>query len=226
VVDGEHWHMTDEPVVPRIESRASETGRLEAFSDGVLAVAITFLAFNLPDLHPAAGRGTLAHQLYTQWPAGASYLVSFLTIGIIWVNHHALFAGLARVDRTLLFLNLALLAFVVLIPFATMTLAAYLRQRGGDAQLAAALYGIVLEGMSLCFGAIFEWSLRKGHTRYPIPPQSRRSVWLRFTIGGGFYLVGIVAALFNAALALLIYGAVALYYVFEHTPGGQPASDS
>lgn len=215
--------MTSEPAISRSESRASETGRLEAFSDGVLAVAITFLAFNLPNLHPIP-RMSLAHQLYAHWPAGASYLVSFLTIGIIWVNHHALFAGLARVDRTLLFLNLALLAFVVLIPFATMTLASYLRQRGADAHLAAALYGVVLEAMSVCFAAIFEWSLRKGHTRYPVPPEARRSVWLRFTIGGAFYLLAIAVSFYNAAVALLIYGAVALYYVFEHTPVGQTSS--
>ncbi|MGH9123266.1 MAG: TMEM175 family protein [Acidimicrobiales bacterium] len=214
--------MTSEPLPEQRESRASETRRLEAFSDGVLAVAITFLAFNLPDLHPDPKLGSLAHQLYLHWPAGAAYLVSFLTIGIIWVNHHSVFAGLVRVDRTLLFLNLALLAFVVLIPFATMTLAGYLRERGADAHLAAALYGIVLEAMSLCFAGIFEWSMRKGHTRDRLPPEVQRNVRLRFGIGNAFYLLAIGLSFFSAPLALAIYGAVAVYYVFEHTQPNQP----
>ena len=61
-------------------------GRLEAFSDGVFAVAITLLALNLAVKGP--GYGTLAHQLAHQWPGYLAYLISFFTIGIIWVNHH------------------------------------------------------------------------------------------------------------------------------------------
>ena len=72
--------------------------RLEAFSDGVFAIAITLLVLELDVPHPADGG--LAHALAEQWPAYAAYVVSFLTIGIIWINHHAVMANLVAVDRT------------------------------------------------------------------------------------------------------------------------------
>jgi hypothetical protein len=107
-----------------------ESGRLEAFSDGVFAVAITLLALNL--VVPGPGHSPLAEQLASHWPVFAAFAVSFLTIGIIWVNHHALFRNFAKIDRPLLFLNLLLLFFIVSIPFATATIADYLTRGGGD----------------------------------------------------------------------------------------------
>src|SRR5215468_9072485 len=101
-----------------------ESGRLEAFSDGVFAVAITLLALNLAV--PGPGHGPLGEQLTSHWPAFAAYAVSFFTLGIIWVNHHAMFRNFSEIDRGLLFLNLLLLFFLVAIPFATATLADYL----------------------------------------------------------------------------------------------------
>ena len=147
--------------------------RLEAFSDGVFAVAITLLALDLRVDGP--GQGTLADQLGHQWPVFAAYVVSFFVIGIVWVNHHALFTSFARVDRSLLFLNLLLLLWIAAIPFATSTMATYLRTDGGDAHLAAALYSAVLEGMSLSFTSIFVWSLRRGNRRVPLPSGAARA---------------------------------------------------
>ena len=194
----------------------SDSGRLEAFSDGVLAVAITLLALNLSIDGP--GHGSLAHQLAHRWPVVVAYLVSFFTIGIIWVNHHALFRTLAQVDRTLLFLNLLLLMFVVVIPFATSTLATYLRAGGTDAHLAAALYGLVLEGMSLSFGGIFVWAVRRGHFQQQLGREEARRAMLRFGFGNTVYLVAAAIAFLNAPLALGLYGAIAVYYIFEQTP--------
>jgi hypothetical protein len=91
-------------------------GRLEAFSDGVFAVAITLLVLDLAVAGPGPGHGSLAHQLAHRWPGFAAYVISFLTIGIIWVNHHALVSNLKVVTRPLMFLNLLLLMFVVLVP--------------------------------------------------------------------------------------------------------------
>ncbi|MBJ7602742.1 MAG: DUF1211 domain-containing protein [Candidatus Dormibacteraeota bacterium] len=194
-----------------------DRGRLEAFSDGVFAVAITLLALNLVVAGP--GHGSLLRQLGDHWPSFVSYLISFFTIGIIWVNHHALVRNIAVVDRTLLFLNLALLLFVVLIPFATGTMAEYLTSADQDAKVATALYGAVFEGMSLSFAAIFAWSLREGRTHRPVPQEARRTAWWRFTIGGLVYLLAIGVAFISAPAALAIIGLVAVYYVFERTPG-------
>jgi hypothetical protein len=104
-----------------MEAPTPSTDRLEAFSDGVFAVAATLLVLNLK-----VGSGGLAHALAKQWPHYATYVVSFLTIGIIWLNHHAQFHRIDHPDRTLMVINLFLLMFVTLIPFPTGLLADHL----------------------------------------------------------------------------------------------------
>ena len=145
-----------------------DRSRLEAFSDGVFAVAITLLALDLTVEGP--GHGRLLDQLYDKWPAFLAYLISFFMIGIVWVNHHALVRSIIKVDRLLLFLNLVLLLFVVLIPFATATEADYFPHNDRDAQLAMVLYAGVFLGMSIGFGAIFEWTLHGERVYQPLPP--------------------------------------------------------
>jgi uncharacterized membrane protein len=193
-----------------------DRGRLEAFSDGVIAVGITLLALNL--FLPGPGHGPLLGQLGQRWPTFVAYLVSFTVIGIIWVNHHALIDNVAYVNRTLLFLNLLLLLFVVMIPFATATMADYLTSGGQDSHIAMALYGLILEGMGLCFAAIFGWSMGEGRTTNPVPPEARRAAWLRFALGAFAYLVAIAVAFVSAPAALLIIALVAVYYIAERTP--------
>jgi TMEM175 potassium channel family protein len=193
-----------------------DSGRLEAFSDGVFAVAITLLALNLAV--PGPGHGSLTRQLAGHWPSFAAYAVSFLTIGIIWVNHHALFKDLAQIDRALLFLNLLMLFFVVAIPFATATIAAYLSQGGAGASVAAVLYLGVFEGMSLSFGALFYWSIWRKHLKIALTTSAARAASIRFGAGNLAYLAAIAVAFLSAPASLLISGLVAAYYVFEHTP--------
>src|ERR1700746_2300294 len=110
-----------------------DRSRLEAFSDGVFAVAITLLALDLTVEGP--GHGRLIDQLHHKWPAFLAFLISFFMIGIVWVNHHALLRSIIKVDRLLLFLNLVLLLFVVLIPFATATEADYFPANDANGQL-------------------------------------------------------------------------------------------
>jgi uncharacterized membrane protein len=196
-----------------------DRGRLEAFSDGVFAVAITLLALNLAVAGP--GHGTLAHQLAAKWPGYVAYLISFFTIGIIWVNHHALVSNVAVVTRVLLFLNLLLLLFVVLLPVVTGTVADYLAPGGFDAKLAVAGYGVVLEGMSVGFASMLEWSLGEGRTRVRVPAGKRWEARLRFMSGGLVYLLVIAIAFVSAPAALGLSGVVALYYVFERTPAAR-----
>jgi uncharacterized membrane protein len=191
-------------------------GRLEAFSDGVIAVAITLLALDLAV--PGPGHGPLLGQLGDRWPSFVAYLISFLTIGIIWVNHHQRIQDVKVVNRTLLFLNLLLLVFVVAIPFATATMAEYLTRGGDDARASMLLYAGVFQGMGLAFALIFEWSLRPGRLHHPIPRELRRTYRLRFSIGALVYAVAIGVAFFSPLTSLIIIGVVAIYYVFEQTP--------
>jgi uncharacterized membrane protein len=198
-----------------------DSDRLEAFSDGVFAVAITLLALGLAVARP--GHRSLAYQLSGQWPSFAAYAVSFLTIGIIWVNHHTLFKNFAGIDRTLLFLNLLLLFFVVSIPFATSTLAAYLKAGGFNASVAAAIYQGVFEGMSLSFGILFWWSIRHEHLKIALTPAAARSAMIRFGIGNVAYIAAIGVAFRSAPASLAISALVAVYYMFEQTPARRPA---
>ncbi len=203
-----------------------DRSRLEAFSDGVFAVAITLLALNLAVAGPGPGHPSLLSQLGSHWPSFAAYLISFFMIGIIWVNHHVLVKSIKTVDRTLLFLNLVLLLFVVLIPFATATVAEYLRGGGQDARVAMALYAAVFFCMSLGFAGIFEWTLHGERLHRPVPPESHWEARTRFVGGGLAYVVAIVVALFNAVAAFVIIALVAVYYVFERTPALPADADS
>ena len=199
-----------------------DRSRLEAFSDGVFAVAITLLALNLTVAGP--GHGHLIDQLH--WPAFAGYLVSFLTIGIIWVNHHVLVRQITKVDRTLLFVNLMLLLFVVLIPFGTATAADYLPHNSPDARLAMVLYAGIFLGMSAGFGAIFEWTLHGEHVYDPLPAEQHWAARRRFVGGALVYVVAVVVAVFNALAAFVLIGLTAVYYIIERTPASPASPDS
>src|SRR6185312_13610216 len=117
------------------------TGRAEAFSDGVFAIAITLLVLSLR----LSGTGTVTSQLLAAWPQYLAYVVSFLTIGIMWLNHHALMGSLRIVDRPLLVINLFLLMGVVAVPWPTTLVADHLNGPAvGGGRAAAIVYGVVL----------------------------------------------------------------------------------
>ena len=196
--------------------RLMDRSRLEAFSDGVFAVAITLLALDLTVEGP--GHGSLLDQLYDKWPAFLAYLISFFMIGIVWVNHHALVRSITKVDRLLLFLNLVLLLFVVLIPFATATEADYFPANDHDGQLAMVLYAGVFLGMSIGFGAIFEWTLHGERVYQPVPRERHWAARARFVGGGLVYVVAVIVATFNAVAAFVLIALVAVYYIVENTP--------
>src|SRR4051794_26914141 len=123
------------------------TARMETFSDGVFAIAATLLVLEI-------GVGTGADQhlgraLVDLWPSYLAYATSFLTIGIIWVNHHECVACMARVDRTMLFINIVFLMVVAFIPFPTKLVAAPLQTRGEPAAVSA--YALPLLAMSVFY---------------------------------------------------------------------------
>ncbi|HEX4308215.1 MAG TPA: TMEM175 family protein, partial [Solirubrobacterales bacterium] len=130
------------------EPLVMSTNRLEAFSDGVFAIAITLLVLDLGVPKPGSGR--LGHELLAQWPSYAAYLISFFTIGIIWINHHAAFSRLRGVDHSILIWNLVLLLTVSVLPFTTSLMAEYLKESSGES-LAAAIFG----GSFLLMGTVF-----------------------------------------------------------------------
>ena len=109
--------------------------------------------------------------------------MSFFIIGVIWVNHHALFARASRVDRGVMFYNLLLLMFVVTIPFTTSTLAGYLRAGGTDERVAVVLYGISMEGMAISFTLILWHLVRRNLLLRPVSAAQGRTAVRRFGTG-------------------------------------------
>jgi uncharacterized membrane protein len=195
-----------------------DRSRLESFSDGVFAVAITLLALNLTVAGPGHGNGSLAHQLWDHWPAFVAYVISFFTIGVIWVNHHATITNVRVVSRPLLYVNLVLLLVVVAIPFATSTMADYLTKNDWDAHVAAALYAGVFEAMGLAFAAVFEWILRHDDLLHQaMPGAAKNGARLRFYCGQIFYLIAIAVAFISAPVSVGICALVGIYYIFQRS---------
>ncbi|HEX4661722.1 MAG TPA: TMEM175 family protein [Streptosporangiaceae bacterium] len=209
------------------------SGRAESFSDGVFAVAITVLIFNLLPI----GQINLSYTvLRGAWPQYAAYVVSFLTIGIMWMNHHTLFGHVRLIDRPLLVLNLLLLMGVVAIPFPTALVAEHLtgtphNKSGGPA--AAMIYGLVMIVISLFYNAIWEYLVRHAEALgSPSTRQQLRDAIPGFGAGPGMaariprwsiglvgYLAGaLIAAFVSAGVALAVYGALAVFYLFNHLP--------
>jgi uncharacterized membrane protein len=181
------------------------TARLEAFSDGVFAIAITLLVLEIraphgPDLWRALGH---------EWESYVAYLVSFLTIGIIWVNHHGLYDRVARADRTLMFLNLLLLMWVVLIPFPTGLVAEHIS--GSGAAPAAVVYAGVLLAMGLSFAANWRYAAARGYVQ--LTAEEMRALTRRNSAGLGFYALAVALGFVAPGVSLAICFAVAAYYV-------------
>jgi uncharacterized membrane protein len=185
--------------------------RLEAFSDGVFAIAITLLVL---DLHvPAPGSGELGHELLAQWPSYAAYVVSFLTIGIIWINHHAAFNRLRSVDHVILMWNLALLLTVGILPFTTSLMATYLKEGSGE-NLAAAIYGASF----LLMGAVFVGTNRQilmkrpAALKAPISDAAARRVLHFAALGQIPYALATALAFVSPYLTIGICAACGIYY--------------
>jgi uncharacterized membrane protein len=193
------------------------TARLEAFSDGVFAIAITLLVLNLKVPQPDSLHGqTLADALGHQWPAYFAYLVSFLVIGIIWINHHAMCALARRVGRRTLFANLVLLLTVSVIPYPTSLLATYLTADNADAHTAAAIYAATMVAMGLTFTVLFLSFARDARAQHsPISQADLSSALRRFGVGGLAYLATVGLAYVSPIAMLAAHALLAVYYCFD-----------
>ncbi|HTU96929.1 MAG TPA: TMEM175 family protein [Solirubrobacteraceae bacterium] len=198
------------------------TNRLESFSDGVMAVAITLLVLDIvpPTLEASAGRGLL-YELGQNWPHYIAYVISFMTIGIIWINHHAMISRLREADHSILILNLVLLMTIAVLPFATELMADYLRADHGQ-KLAAGVYSGAFLVMALAFSALNRHILlaRAHMLSAEIPLEERRRILSRSVSGVAPYLVATVLAVLSAYASLAVCAALALYYAFPLASGG------
>jgi uncharacterized membrane protein len=191
------------------------TSRLEAFSDGVFAIAGTLLVL---ELRVPADTTELSTALVRLWPAYAAYLVSFLTIGIIWVNHHTLLEHCKRVDRRFLYLNLLLLIAVGIVPFPTALVGQYILSTDG-ATAALVVYGGGGLLIAVAFTGVFLYAT---HDRRLVGDKAEarriRGEGRLFPIGLAAYTLGIALAFFAPVASLAVYGLTALFYALPLLP--------
>ena len=158
--------------------------RVEAFSDGVFAFAITLLVVTLaePDDY-----SHLAHDLARRWPSLAAYVVSFAVIGIMWLNHHSVFGRFSRVDRGLVYLNLLLLMTVAFLPFPTGVLGQALAQRTRE-RTAAVVYAVTMTANGCAWAALWLYASRHRRLlRSELPRVGAPGIDLLFTMGAVIY---------------------------------------
>jgi len=205
----------------------ADTARLEAFSDGVFAVAITLLALDLhvpdPATLPHGPHGGLVPVLLGQWPVYLAYGLSFLTILIMWINHHNLFRLIRRTDHLFLLLNGLLLLSVTTVPFATSLLATYLREP--DKRVAQVVYSAVSLALATAFNRMWAYA---SHDRRLLGPDADermvRGVTQAYRFGPLIYSVTVVLALLSAEASLALCILLALFFALPRRVrrGGGP----
>jgi len=197
-------------------------GRVEAFSDGIFAIAATLLILNVQVPHAPAGQ--LTHQLLDLWPSYIAYATSFVTIAVMWLNHHAIFSRVARVDRPLVAFNLFMLGVIAFLPFPTQVLGTHIGTPQ-DATAAALLYGITGMLIASGFGGVYLWIATHPallHDAYSDVDFLR--VAPRYLVGGVAYTVCIPLAFIYPPAVVAVIAAIVLYYAIDQLP--QPSSTS
>lgn len=206
----------------------SDTTRVEAFSDGVFAIAITLLVLEIRVPAPDAtehGR-TLLAALRGLWPSYLGYALSFVTIGIMWANHHSIFHYIRRADRYFVLINVMFLLCISFLPFPTALLAEYLPEPGGRT-LAVAAYSATLVVIALAYNAL--WWYAVAGDRLLAADADRdavRTISRRYAAGPISYGISFGLAFVNVWASLAVHGLLAaLYLLPERTSSGRPSPD-
>jgi uncharacterized membrane protein len=197
------------------------SGRLEGFADGVFAIAATLLIIDVG--LPNHFEQSLGRELLDIWPQYLAYAISFATIGIIWVNHHAVLAQVGRADRLFLFLNLGLLLTVAFIPFPTRILAEFVRTDDGRA--AALLYGVTMLAQSVTFLSVWFYASRGGRLLRPdADPRAVSGITRSFLPGLPMYAGATLVAFVSPEASAALFGLLAVFYVVSSSVFGRRAT--
>ncbi|MEO8611376.1 MAG: TMEM175 family protein [Chloroflexota bacterium] len=196
-----------------LETETKETQRLEAFSDGVFAIAITLLVLEirLPSAANGEAEGGLLAQLTSLWPTYLAYIISFVTIGIMWTNHDALLKDIKRADRPFVLINILLLMVITFLNFPTVVMADFLQKP--DANIAAVFYSGTLFVIAVLYNGIWWYaSSREGLFSAKVDRAFMQKVSRQYMYGPLYYLAAVVIALFSPVLSLLICLGLAVYF--------------
>jgi uncharacterized membrane protein len=203
---------------------AKETGRLEAFSDGVFAIAVTLLVLEIRIPTPDALKEgeSLGHALLHEWPSYLAFVISFVTILIMWVNHHNLFQMVRRTDHNFLLVNGLLLMLVTFTPFPTHVLAEYIQQP--DARTAAIFYSGTFFVMAICYNALWRYASHDGRLLARGTDMNFvRMINRQFFFGPITYGIAFVLSFVNVYAGVIAVMVLAVYWGLPDTrrPGSR-----
>ena len=205
-----------DPAPPRTTD-LSETGRLETFCDGVFAIAITLLVLEIripPAAGPGASPGHLWESLLSLWPSYFGYVISFLVIGIMWINHHAMFRYIRRTNRTFLLINVGFLLCISFVPFPTAVLAQHLRVPE-DRVAALAFYSATILVIAIAFNVVWRYGVWNGRLLGPeADPAGIRTISSRYLLGPGLYAVALILAFVSVPACLAMHVGLAVVFAW------------
>jgi uncharacterized membrane protein len=191
---------------------ASDTSRLETFSDGVFAIAITLLILDVrvPHVEHDLGRALLA-----LWPNYVGYVVSFLTIGVLWINHHRMFRLIRRTDHVFLVLNTLFLMVVAFVPFPTAVVAEYIRVPT-ERTVAAVAYGMTGIALAVMFNALWRYAAARDHHLLVegLDRSAVRRSTRQYAFGPVAYITLTLVAFFAPLVSLTLFAALVVFYTF------------
>lgn len=199
--------------IPREARQEKETSRLEAFSDGVFAIAITLLILELkvPSLIAAdVSSPALGKALMHQWPSYFSLVSSFFTILVMWVHHHEIFSHVGKADAWVHFANGCLLLVVTFVPYPTSVLAAYLQTPAAKA--AAIFYSGTFVVIAICFNLVLRAAFRKKTLLRSTPDRVVERLCRNYLLGPLFYALALLGAFIDVRLCLAVCTALWIYW--------------
>jgi uncharacterized membrane protein len=187
--------------------------RVETFSDGVLAIAITLLVLELP--FDKVGDGDLAHALGDHWARFGAFGLSFLGIGILWLHHHAIFSAVGRVDRPLVLINLIVLFAAAFLPYPTSLVGDYLSGGGSNARVAMVIYSGTWTLVSGAAGLMCRHVLRSPELLSPdVSQDGAHRLYRNFILAAAAYFVFTLVALASPVATIACYGVTAVFFLF------------
>jgi uncharacterized membrane protein len=199
------------------------TARLETFADGVFAIAATLLILNV-DAQIRKNQPDLAAHLLHIWPSYIAYAASFVTIGIMWINHHTIMSQVDRTDRRFLVANIGLLLCIAFFPFTTRLVAEHVRGEGAEA--AALAYGFTAFATAIMFNLTwFYAALGKRLLRSDADAAVVSGITRAYIPGPWIYLGATLVAFVSPVASIVLFGAIALFYVVESSILGGAATE-
>jgi uncharacterized membrane protein len=198
------------------------TSRLETFADGVFAIAATLLILNV-DAQVSGDLPGLGSQLLHIWPSYLAYAVSFVTIGIMWVNHHTVMSQIDRTDRRFLVATVGLLLCIAFVPFPTRLVAEHIRGEG--ARDAALAFGFTMVATAIMYNVTWFYASRgKRLLRADADPAVVSGLGRSYLPGPWIYLAATLIAFVSPATSVVLFMAIALFYVIESAIFGSAKS--